>query len=305
MKESQTVSAAAGCQRQVPNRGVRLVRHRPRRRLSLSAILAVSVMAGCGAGPAREEAAAVDSEKLVTAKVSKELRIAAAADLQFALEAIIAAFEQRHPGADVKATYGSSGSLFAQLSNEAPFDLFLSADVDYPRRLGEQGCAAAGTEFTYATGHLVLWAPRDSKLGVERDGSDVLRKPSARKIAVANPKTAPYGRAAVAALKSLGLYDTVESRLVYGENVAQTAQMVESGSADMGIISLSLARSPALREKGDFWPVPGDAHPAIVQGGVTLKWARDPELAGQFREFLVSPEGAAVLKQFGFVPAGE
>lgn len=277
--------------------------HRFRRAFQLprAVLFGLLFLAGCSRGPADDRAPAADSTAPARAE---SLRIAAAADLQFALQQLIAAFKERHPGAEVAATFGSSGSLFAQLSNEAPFDLFLSADVDFPRKLIEQGHAAPGAEFVYATGHLVLWAPKGFKLDLERDGADVLRDRSIQKIAVANPKTAPYGRAAVASLKGLGLYETVESRLVFGENVAQTAQMVDSGSADVGIISLSLALSPALRERGRYWQLPADTHPAVVQGGVILKWARDSKLAEQFREFLLSAEGARVLEQFGFEPAG-
>jgi molybdate transport system substrate-binding protein len=241
----------------------------------------------------------------VSAKASRELRIAAAADLKFALPEMIARFEERHADARVNATYGSSGSLFAQLSNEAPFDLFLSADIDYPRKLVEQSPGEAGSDFAYATGHLVLWVPSESKLDVEHDGIAVLQDSSVQKIAIANPKTAPYGRAAVASLKSLGVYEPLESRLVYGENISQTAQMVESGAADAGLLSLSLAVSRALRDKGKFWPIPDDAHAPIVQGGAILGWARDPRLAAEFRDFLLSTEGAEILKRFGFVPAGE
>ena len=187
-------------------------------------------------------------------------------------------------------TPGSSGNLFAQLSNEAPFDLFLSADIEYPKKLIEQGQGVKGTDFEYATGHLVLWATSESPFDVAGRGIDVVRDDAVQKIAVANPRTAPYGRAAVAALKALGVYDAVESRLVFGENVAQTAQMVESRGADMGIIALSLALSPALRDKGKYWPVPGDSHPPIVQGGVVLRWARDAALARAFCGFLVTTE---------------
>jgi molybdate transport system substrate-binding protein len=240
-----------------------------------------------------------------TAKPARRLRIAAAADMKFALADLVAAFEECHPNATVTVTDGSSGSLFAQLTNEAPFDLFLSADIDYPRKLLEQGQGVNESEFEYALGHIVVWTAKDMPFDVKRDGIELLRNELVHKIAVANPKTAPYGRAAIAALQSLQLYDTVEPRLVYGENVAQTAQMVESGGADAGIISLSLAVSPALRDKGKYWKVPADAHPPIVQGGVVLRWAQDAALAGEFRDFLLSAKGRAILGQYGFEPAGE
>jgi len=233
------------------------------------------------------------------------VRIAAASDLQFVLVELVTAFEKTHPNARVIVTSGSSGSLFAQLTNEAPFDMFLSADVAYPQKLVEQGQALEGSEFEYATGHIVLWAAKDMPFDVQRDGIELLRDEIVQRVAIANPRSAPYGRAAVAALKSLGVYENVEPRLVYGENVAQTAQMVESGGADVGIISLSLALSPALHGKGKFWAIPADAHPPIVQGGVVLRWAQDAELAGAFRDFLVGAAGRTILRQFGFEPAGE
>ncbi len=236
----------------------------------------------------------------VAAKGAVQLRIAAASDLRFALDEVRGAFERIHPEATVTVTYGSSGSFFAQLANQAPFDLFLSADIDYARRLVEQGQGAPHGDFAYARGHIVVWVQKDSPLAVESRGLGVLREEGVQKIAVANPKTAPYGRAAVAALKSLGAYEAVLPKLVYGDNVAQTAQMVESGAADAGIIALSLAVSPAMRDKGRYWQVPESAHPPLVQGGVVLRWAQDARLAGEFRDFLLSGAGKSILKKFGF-----
>jgi molybdate transport system substrate-binding protein len=229
-----------------------------------------------------------------------QLHVAAASDLKFALDEVRGAFERLHPGSKVTVTYGSSGSFFAQLANEAPFDLFLSADIDYARRLVEQGQAVANSEFAYARGHIVIWVLNDSPLGVEQRGFEALRDEGVQKIAIANPKTAPYGRAAVAALKSLNVYDAVEPKLVYGDSVAQAAQMVESGAADVGIIALSLAVSPAMREQGKYWLVPENTYPPLVQGGVILRWAQDASLAGEFRDFLLSGAGTSILKQFGF-----
>jgi molybdate transport system substrate-binding protein len=260
------------------------------------------LVAGCGFNETAPKSAPIVAEEL---KLARELRIAAAADLKFVLVDLVADFEKRHPGAKITTTTGSSGNLFAQLTNEAPFDLFLSADLTYPQKLVEGGQGIRDSLFEYAIGHLVIWAPKESPLDVEGLGIEVLRGDSVQKIAVANPKTAPYGRAAVAALQSLKLYDLVESRLVFGENVAQTAQMVESGGADVGMISLSLAVSPTLRDKGKHWQVPGDAHPPIVQGGVILRWAQDAALAGEFRNFLLSAEGQAILSQYGFESAGK
>jgi molybdate transport system substrate-binding protein len=234
-----------------------------------------------------------------------EVRVAAAADLKFALEDVVKAFRARRPDIDVKVTYGSSGNFFAQLSNRAPFDLYLSADVDYPRKLAQQGLADKQSEFVYAVGHLVVWVPKSSPLAVEKLGAAALRDPSVKKIAIANPRHAPYGRAAEAALKSLGVYDQVKDKLVLGDNVAQTAQFVQSGAADIGIIALSLALAPELREQGRYWEVPLDAHPRLEQGGVILSWAQDRQAAETFRGFLLGDEGKAVLKRYGFFLPGE
>ena len=229
-----------------------------------------------------------------------QLRIAAASDLQFALDEIRIAFERIHPAAVISVKYGSSGSFFAQLANEAPFDLFLSADIDYARRLVEQGHGTPNGDFAYARGHIIVWVLNDSPRSFKQPDFEFLRSGAVQKIAIANPKTAPYGRAAVAALKHLEVYDAVEPKLVYGDSVAQAAQMVESGAADAGVIALSLVVSPALRDRGRYWPVPDGAHPPLVQGGVVLKRAQDITLAGEFRDFLLSGQGVSILRQFGF-----
>ncbi len=267
------------------------------------------ILAGCGGGadtPQRQlpaSGAATPTAGRVQNEIPQgngQLRIAAASDLKFALEEVVAAFNRSHANAQLTVTVGSSGSFFAQLSNKAPFDLFLAADIDYARRLVEQGHGAPGSAFPYARGHIVLWSLKDSPRDVERAGFSLLGETEVKSIAVANPKTAPYGRAAIEALKSLGVYEAVKSKLVYGDSVAHAAQMVESGAADLGLIALSLALSPTLRERGKFWQVPADAYQPIIQGGVILSWAEDPALAVEFREFLLSGQGTAILKEFGF-----
>ena len=205
----------------------------------------------------------------------------------------------------MEVTYGASGSFFAQLKNGAPFDLFLSADKEYPLRLVEVGLAAREDVFPYAVGRLVVWVPKESALDVEKQGAKVLLDPAVKKVSVANPRVAPYGRAAVAALKSLGVYDRVEGKLVYGENVAQAAQFVQSNAADVGVFALSLARSPAMHDRGRFWEVPADAIPPLEQSGVILSAAAEREAAERFRAYLMGPDGKAVLRRFGFSPPEE
>jgi molybdate transport system substrate-binding protein len=232
------------------------------------------------------------------------LTIAAAADLKFALDDLVKQFEEKYPATKVNVTYGSSGNFFAQFQNGAPFDLFFSADIGYPRKLAEKGLGADDV-FLYAIGCIVVWAPKDSPVAVDKLGIKALLEPSIRKIAVANPEHAPYGRAAVAALKALNVYDQVASRLVYGENIAQTAQFVQSGAADVGILALSLAVAPQMRDAGRFWQVPLDAYPRMEQGGIILKSSKNLATARAFRDFVLGDHGSEVLKQYGFYLPGK
>lgn len=230
------------------------------------------------------------------------MRIAAAADLRYALDDVVKGFRQQHGGARIEPTYGSSGMFYSQLLNRAPFDLYLSADVQYPRKLAEQGLIIPGSDFTYAEGRIVLWTSNGSGIDIERLQMDALRQAAVKHIAIANPTHAPYGRAAEAALRSLGIYDVVKTKLVMGENIAQTFQMAQSGAAEVGIVALSLAIAPGAAGQGHYWEVPRDAYPRIQQGGAILKWTREPETAQAFRAFLLSPEGRAILKRYGFSP---
>jgi molybdate transport system substrate-binding protein len=252
----------------------------------VAAVVALAVLSGCS--------------RTSTAGHSRTVAVAAAADLKFALDDLVADFHRARPDIDVQVSTGSSGNFYAQLSNRAPFDVFFSADVDYPRRLIDQGLADRDSEFIYAVGHLAVWVRRDSPLEVERLGIQALLDPSVKKIAIANPRFAPYGRAAEAALHKLGVYDKIEGQLVFGDNVAQAAEFIDSGAADVGLIALSLALSPKLRDRGRTWEVPFDAYPRLEQGGVILSWAQDREAADALRAFVLSPEGKAVLKRCGF-----
>jgi molybdate transport system substrate-binding protein len=255
--------------------------------VALPLVVLAAALAGCGRGPAPSEG-------------KREVRVAAAADLKFALDDLLVGFHREHPDVRVQVSYGSSGNFFAQLSNKAPFDIFFSADVEYPRRLVEQGLAAREDEFLYAVGHLVVWVPRDSNLDLDRRGIRALLDAGVRKVAIANPRHAPYGRAAEAALKKLGVYNEIKSKIVQGDNVAQAAQFVQTGAADAGVIALSLALSPPMRQKGRYWEVPLDAYPRLEQGGIILSGAQDRHAAESLRDFVVGPEGRAVLKRFGF-----
>jgi len=232
------------------------------------------------------------------------LAIAAAADLQFALAEVKAAFAKTQPGLEVAITYGSSGNFYTQLVNKAPFDLFLSADLDYPKKLVADGLADGSTAFRYSRGRLVLWVPKHSPIPLEQLGMQALLHPAARKVAIANPRHAPYGRAAEAALTTFGLLTAVRPRLVFGENIGQTALFVQTGAADIGILALSLAKAPVMAVSGRMWAVPLEAHPPLDQGGVILNHARNRAGALAFRAFMQSPEGAEILRRYGFTTEG-
>jgi molybdate transport system substrate-binding protein len=229
-----------------------------------------------------------------------QLTVAAAADLKFAMDDILNDFRRVRPDADVRVTYGSSGNLFAQLANGAPFDLFFSADSEYVDRLRSQNLIVPGSDFVYGVGRIVLWVRRTSPLDLTR-GLAVLSDVSVRRVAIANPAHAPYGRAAEAALKSMKIYDAVRSKLVFGENVAQAAQFVASGTADAGIIAVSLASSPALTKEGRFWEIPLATYPRMEQGGAILRRTRDLKAARALTTFVLGTGGRATLQRFGFV----
>ena len=258
---------------------------------SVAALAALMLLAGCAAG----------SGSPSLASVTRRVAVAAAADLRFAMDDLIATFGATNPGVTVEATYGSSGTFFTQISEGAPFDVYFSADAEYPRRLEAAGRAEGGSTQLYGVGQIVVWVPNDSALDVEARGLEALTDPSVRTIAIANPEHAPYGRAAVAALKTAGIYNAVESRFVLGENISQAAQFVESGNADIGVIALSLAVAPSLKDQGRYAVVPVESYPRLEQGAVVLKAAVDPEAARAFLDFVFGPEGRTVLDRYGFL----
>jgi molybdate transport system substrate-binding protein len=257
----------------------------------LLGVVLLAALVACGRGPSRP------------AGERARVRIAAASDLNAALGDLITRFTASR-NIDVSVSYGSSGTFYAQLLNRAPFDLFLSADITYPRQLAAKGLTVPDTEFTYATGRIVVWTPAASPFDVAHDGLKVLTSDRVAHIAIANPDHAPYGRAAVAALTHAGIYDQVKPKLVFGENVAQAMQFVASGAADAGIVALSLAMAPASRDTGRWFEIPAGDYPAIEQGGVILQWASDVDAARAFRAYLTAEPGRAMLKQYGFATPG-
>jgi molybdate transport system substrate-binding protein len=213
---------------------------------------------------------------------------------------VLAEFRKVHPEHQLQVTYGSSGVLYSQIDNGAPFDLFLSADVKFPRQLIERGKAEKESLFLYAVGHLVVWVPKDSKIDLLQHGAKALLDPSVRKVSIANPDVAPYGAAALAALKSLGLHESLKSKLVLGENVAQAAQFIEAGGADAGVISLSFALSPKMKDAGRYWEIPQNAYPELEQAGVIRSGTANAAGAQQLKEYILSPAGRAMIQRHGF-----
>ena len=230
--------------------------------------------------------------------VAQEVTVAAAADLQFAMQDVAAQF-QRQTGKTVKVTYGSSGNFFQQIQNGAPFDMFFSANLDYPKKLESAGLVESGSYYPYAKGKIVVWVLNESKIKID-SGLKVFLDPDVKKIAIANPQHAPYGQAAVAALQKEGIYDKVKDKFVLGENISQTASFVVSGAADAGVVALSLALSPNMKSKGRYAEIPANEYPPIEQACVILNSSKNKETARRFLAFVQSEKVAAILSGYGF-----
>jgi len=224
--------------------------------------------------------------------VAGEINIAAASDMKFALDEIAKVYMSRHSETKINTIFGSSGKTFTQISNGAPYDIYYSADIDYPNKLKAVG-KVVGDVKPYAIGRIVLWS---DTVDITK-GMNVLLSPKINKIAIANPEHAPYGRAAVAALKTYGIYEQIKSKLIFGENISQTAQYVQTHAADVGILALSIASSPVLRDNPSFL-IPKNAHHELVQGYVLVK--NNPE-AKDFLTFFESKEANGILQKYGFI----
>lgn len=233
------------------------------------------------------------------AKSCGTVTVAAASDLTYAMNEIAANFEKA-TGCSVRLSMGSSGNFLAQIENGAPFDVFFSADIDYPKELEAKGLAAPGSTYLYAIGKIVLWTRNDSRVDISK-GFSALRDPVVHKISIANPEHAPYGRAAEEALRKAGVYNVVKDRLVLGENISQAAEFVESGNAEAGILALSLAVSPAMKDKGHSWNIPENLYAPIQQGVVVVGASKNPQGARQFLDYIKMPATAALLGRYGFV----
>jgi len=232
---------------------------------------------------------------------AEKFTIAAAADLKFAMDEIIAHYRQDHPADTPRVIYGSSGKFHTQIQRNAPYDLYFSADIAYPRLLEQAGFAAAPVR-PYALGRIVLWS---ATMDASRMSLASLADPAIRRVAIANPRHAPYGKRAEEALRATGQWDKVEPKLVYGENIAHTAQFVQTGNAQVGIIALALALNPALSRQGGYWLIPDSLHEPLEQGFIVTARARNNAAAHRFADYMDSAAARAVMVKYGFVLPGE
>ena len=232
---------------------------------------------------------------------AEKITVAAAADLKFAMDEIVTSFKKSHSGAELEVIYGSSGKFHTQIQQGAPYDLYFSADINYPRELAKKGLAASEV-IPYAFGRIVLWS---NSMDATKMTMASLSDPKIGRIAIANPKHAPYGKRAEEALKASGLWDTLQTKFVYGENIAHTAQFVQTGNAQVGIIALSLAVNPELAKKGGYYLIPEKLHNPLEQGYVITKRAATKPLAKQFAEYMGSKAARSIMTKYGFVLPGE
>lgn len=232
---------------------------------------------------------------------AEKITVAAAADLKFAMNEIVAAYKKSNPADEVEVVYGSSGKFHTQIQQGAPYDLYFSADIAYPRELAKAGFSAFEVK-PYALGRIVLWS---TTLDATRMTLANLTDPKISRIAIANPKHAPYGKRAQEALIASGLWEKVEPKLVYGENIAHTAQFVQTGNAQAGIIALSLALNPELSGKGGYWLIPDKLHAPLEQGFIITKRAAGNPLAKRFADYMGSQAARALMVKYGFVLPGE
>ncbi|MBK1736293.1 molybdate ABC transporter substrate-binding protein [Halorhodospira abdelmalekii] len=236
-----------------------------------------------------------------TLQAREPARIAAAADLRFAMDEILETYREAHPEREIEVVYGSSGRFRAQIENGAPFDLYFSADIEYPRLLKERGFAASEV-IPYATGRIVLWSNTvdASELTLED-----LARPEFRRIAIANPRHAPYGQRAEEALRAAGLWEELEPRLVFGENISHALRLVESGAAQIGVVALSLALNPRIADQQPYHLIDDALHQPLKQGFIITRRAADNETAGHFAEYMSEPSSREVMRTYGFVLPGE
>lgn len=228
-----------------------------------------------------------------TTTVPDELTVAAAADLTPAFEELGREFESVTK-TKVVFVFGSTGMLTRQIENGAPFDLFAAANVSYVDQLDQKGLIVPGSKAIYARGRITLWTPNESPLRLQ--GIADLTRPEVQRVAIANPDHAPYGLAAKQALQSAGIWDRVQPKLVYGDNIRQTLQYAETGNVEVAIVALSLS----IQSNGRWTLIPEELHQPIDQGLAIMKTTKNEQAARAFAAFISSPQGKAIMKKYGF-----
>ena len=231
----------------------------------------------------------------VTPALAEQVLVAVAANFVPPFREVAMEFEKA-TGHTIQVASGSSGNFYAQIKNGAPFEVFFSADNERPKLLEDEGLGVKGSRFTYAIGRLVLWSPDPSLV----KGEDTLRSASFKRLAVANPKTAPYGVAAMQAMQKLGVWESLQPRIVMGESLGQTMGFIESGNAELGFLALSQVLDPKIKGKGGRWDVSNDLHEPIQQDVVLLTKGKNNPAAKALMEFIGGPQATAIIERYGY-----
>jgi molybdate transport system substrate-binding protein len=231
----------------------------------------------------------------VTPTLAEQAMVAVAANFVPPFREVAMEFEKA-TGHNVQVASGSSGNFYTQIKNGAPFDVFFSADNERPKLLEDEGLGVKGSRFTYAIGRLVLWSPDPDLV----KGEDTLLSGKFKHLAIANPKTAPYGVAAMQTMQKLGIWETVQPRIVLGENLGQTMGFIESGNAELGFLALSQVMDPKIKGKGGRWDVPVNMHEPIQQDVVLLTKGKDNPAAKALMEFMGGPQAIAIIERYGY-----
>jgi molybdate transport system substrate-binding protein len=229
--------------------------------------------------------------------MAENITIVAASSIKFAMTDIVSKFNAENRNDAVTAMYGSSGKFTTQIQNGAPFDMLFAADVNFPQMLQKEGLTSSGP-VVYAIGRLVIWSSTTdaTKLTLQK-----LSNANIRKVSIANTDIAPYGMRAKEALKSVGMWEKVQNKLVFGENIEHATQMVRTGAADAGIIALSLARNPTMSKQGGYSLIDSSLHGSLAQAFVITKRAKNSALARRFAAYVQTPESRNTIEKYGFV----
>lgn len=234
---------------------------------------------------------------LGSSALAGEVTVAVASNFLNPFKQLIPVF-QKQSGHSVRTVSGSTGKLYAQILHGAPFDIFLAADSARPRLLGESGHAVPATQFTYAQGKIVLWSADPRRISTE--GKSILHRREFKHLALANPKTAPYGKAVVTALQRLKLWESLSPMIVQGENISQTFQFVATGNAEVGFVALSQVLDPRMKIKGSQWVVPENLYDPIDQDAVLLTRGQSQPAAQALLQFLKSDTARVLIQSYGY-----